>query len=223
VASTALPVVSEGDEHGGYSGARLLALSDGVFAIALTLLVVSVRIGSNVTADELTQALRDVRPELFAYGLSVVVIGAFWVGHHRSFLYVTRIDQGLLWVNVLYLGVVALIPFPTDVLGRYGDRTASVVLYAVVIACAAFVSWCLFVYARWRHLLAAGLPTDAYRSGPARSLWICAVFLVSIPIAFWSPAARSFWVAAVPARAVGMAWARRRHRASAPIRPAGEP
>src|SRR5262249_29605340 len=114
------PDPGESDERARYGVGRLLALSDGVFAIALTLLVLSLRVDVTTPASELGAALRDVRPELYAYGLSVVVIGAFWLGHHRLYSHVLRVDAPLLWMNIVYLGLVALIPYPTDVLGRYG-------------------------------------------------------------------------------------------------------
>jgi TMEM175 potassium channel family protein len=202
--------LGEGEEPGRYSRARLLALSDGVFAIALTLLVVSVRIEPGVTAADLPQALRDLRPEFFAYALSVAVIGAFWVNHHRSFRQIVGVDVGLLWLNIAYLGVVAFIPFPTDVLGRYGDQTSAVILYASVIAAAAFLGWCLYAYARGRHLLATDRGTSDHAA--ARSLRIGAVFAASIPVALWSPsAARAVWIAVIPLGVVSTA-ARRRRR-----------
>jgi len=187
-----------------------------VFAIALTLLVVSVRIEPGVTAADLPQALRDLRPEFFAYALSVAVIGAFWVNHHRSFRQIVGVDVGLLWLNIAYLGVVAFIPFPTDVLGRYGDQTSAVVLYAAVIAGAAFLGWCLYAYARGRHLLAAAGGTSDHAA--ARSLRIGAVFAASIPVAVWSPsAARAVWIAVIPLGVLSTV-ARRRRRAGGHIR-----
>jgi uncharacterized membrane protein len=203
--------VSEDDEGLSYSQARVLALSDGVFAISLTLLVFSLRVPTGVTDAGLPDALRDLRPAIFAYALSVLVITAFWIGHHRSFSRIARVDGGLLWINVLYLGIVALIPFPTDMLGRYGGQMTSVVLYAAVISTAALSSWLVFVYARWRNLLGGGVGVGVGGANPgryvaARILPICFAFLVSIPVAFiFSPtAAEICWLFAVPLRVIAV-------------------
>ena len=191
------PAREESDERARYGVGRLLTLSDGVFAIALTLLVLSLRVDVTTPASELGASLREVRPELYAYGLSVVVIGAFWMGHHRLYSRVRRVDTALLWMNIVYLGLVALIPYPTDVLGRYGGETDAVVLYAVLIGLGALASVGIAMYADHQDLVEAGAAISAV----SRALPIAAVFLVSVPIAFWSPKAAQFvWLLAVPLR-----------------------
>ena len=70
------------------------------------------------------------------------MLGAFWLGHHRLLADVPRVNDRILWLNVLYLGLIALLPFPTDVLGRYGDQRPAVMLYA----------------AAWRHIPRRHLP-----------------------------------------------------------------
>ena len=210
MSTTGADTLVEGDENRGYSLSRVLALSDGVFAIAATLLVINVQLGSAVTHATFGPALRALRTEVFAYALSVVVIAAFWMGHRRSFAHIEVVDQGLLWLNSLYLGVIALIPFPTELIGRFGDETASVVIYALVISVAACAAWCLFLYARWRRLLRPTTPARFGADVAARSLSVSAAFAASIPVAFVSPkAAQYVWIAAVPVRVVWLRWARR--------------
>src|SRR3954463_12583090 len=97
---------------------RVVAFSDGVFAIAITLLVLSIDV-PNVPDDRLNDALRDLLPFVYTYALSFVIVGLYWLAHHRLFRSLERVDRTLLWINLLVLGVVALIPFPTEVLGRY--------------------------------------------------------------------------------------------------------
>lgn len=189
------------DEASRYGLGRLLALSDGVFAIALTLLVLSLGDDLDVPGGRLGEALRDARPELLAYGLSVVVIGAIWLGHHRLFSVVEHVDNGLLWLNVMYLGLVALIPFPTDLLGRYGEETAAVVAYAVLIALVALASSALSLHAGRRGLA----DPAALAAGHGRTLPVAAVFLASVPVAFWSPdAAKYLWLLLIPAQRWGV-------------------
>jgi uncharacterized membrane protein len=191
--------ILEGDERGGYGLNRLLALSDGVFAIALTLLVLSLRVDVTTPASQLNNALHDAEPELYAYVLSVVVIAAFWMGHHRVYAHILRVDAPLLWMNVAFLGVIALIPYPTDLVGRYSHQTAAIVLYAAVISLGAIVSIAVPVYASRQNLI----DSESVIIGLARGLPIAFVFLASIPVAVWSPrAAQYLWLLAVPARVV---------------------
>ena len=60
-------------------------------------------------------------PELFTYALSFFVVGMYWMAHHRTFRLLVRVNRTLLWINLAVLGFVALLPFPTEILGKYGD------------------------------------------------------------------------------------------------------
>jgi len=200
----------EDDEHGGYQLSRVLALSDGVFAIALTLLAFSLRAAPDAKAARIGDIVREQWPVFFAYALSVVVIGGFWIGHHRAFTRITRIDTGLLWINFVFLGLLALVPYSTDLLGRFPGETSPVALYAAVVAAVALTGWCLHEYAR-RHRLFRSPPGAATgRIFAARALSLCGVFTASVAVAFWSPqAAQWMWLAAIPARIAATRWAGR--------------
>src|SRR3954447_15525455 len=95
---------------------RLVAFTDGVFAIAITLLVLNFD-EPNGPDSQLLHQLTDQWPALLAYFLSFAVIGRFWIIHHRVFAVVRRLDGGLLTLNLLFLAFVVLIPFTTEVLG----------------------------------------------------------------------------------------------------------
>lgn len=110
---------------------RIVAFSDGVFSIAITLLVLNLGIANDLAGGEVADALWDQRENLLAYALSFAVIGRFWLVHHRFFGEVTAFDSRLIALNLLYLGWIVLIPFSSEVLGEYGDQTAGVVLYAI--------------------------------------------------------------------------------------------
>jgi uncharacterized membrane protein len=187
----------EGDEVARYGLGRLLALSDGVFAIALTVLVLSLHVDVSTPAADVGGAIHRSWSEVYAYALSVVVIGAFWMGHHRLYARVTRADALILWMNVVFLGLVALIPYPTDLLGRYGGESDPVALYGGVIGLGALVGAGIALYAGHRGLIGRAASYRAVlRGGP-----IAAVFLLSVPIAFLSPkGAQLFWLFAIPVR-----------------------
>jgi uncharacterized membrane protein len=199
---------AEDDEQGGYQIARVLALSDGVFAIALTLLAFSLRVAPEARANRLGDIVRNQWPVFFAYALSVVVIGGFWIGHHRAFARISRVDTGLLWINFVFLGLLALVPYPTDLLGRFPSETPSVALYAGVVAAVALTGWCLYEYARRNGLFHTAPGAATGRLVGARALSVCVVFAVSVAVAFWSPLlAQLLWLVAIPARMAATRWA----------------
>jgi uncharacterized membrane protein len=178
----------------------MTTFSDGVFAIAMTLMVVQLTvplIPSSLPSAEvghrLASALAALGPAYFSFGLSFVVIAASWVAHHRRFQSLRRYDSGLIWLNMLLLCVV-FVPFPTAVLGRYGDQTVAVVLYAATMAVTAAVSVAMTLYTDRRGLV--GPAPGPVRSRIVRGAVVPAVFLASIPVALVSPnAAEWSWLA----------------------------
>jgi uncharacterized membrane protein len=118
---------------------RFESFSDGVFAFAITLLVLGVALpGSRYASDHaLTTALLRLWPNLIAYGLSFAVIGLMWQNHHALFRIVERIDRQTVLLNLLFLAGTAFIPFATSTLGSYPTMRASTFLYgSVLLLCA---------------------------------------------------------------------------------------
>jgi TMEM175 potassium channel family protein len=118
------------------SKSRFEAFSDGVFAFAITLLVLGfslpvIRLTSN---HELTIVLFSLWPNLIAYALSFGVIGIMWQNHHALFRQVERIDRTTIFWNLLLLGGTAFIPFATSALGSYPTMQASTFLYGVTLS-----------------------------------------------------------------------------------------
>jgi uncharacterized membrane protein len=167
---------------------RIVAFSDGVFAIAITLLVLSIDTPSLPAerADDLADELLDLHPELISYAISFVVIGWFWIGHHRLFRSLSQVDATLTGLNLVYLAFVAFTPFPTELLGDYDDQPASVILYALTLAMVALLSSLM-----WRHALRRGFvveraPPDEERRILLVSALPLAVFVLSVPLALIS-------------------------------------
>src|SRR5262245_18470969 len=176
---------------------RVVAFSDGVFAIAITLLVLSIEVPS-VSQDKLGDALRDLLPFVYTYALSFVIVGLYWLTHHRLFRTLERVDRTLLWLNLLVLGVVALIPFPTEVLGRYGDTTLGTVVYASSMTIAGGSMLLLGWYVRHANL-APRTSHDNFVLATWRGAAPPIVFAISIPVAFIDPTtAKLVWIAIWP-------------------------
>jgi uncharacterized membrane protein len=172
--------------------ARTVALSDGVFAIALTLLVLNITVPNLTSSEhsELGHRLLDHRDEFISYAISFAVISLLWIRHHVQFRGVARIDTRLTVLNLAYLAFVAFVPYPTRLIGLYGDEPASVVLYAATIGIIASLAALSRVHAQRAHLLSpVGVREAARREHP---LIAPAIFFGSIPVAFVSPTAAQF-------------------------------
>ncbi len=110
---------------------RILFFSDAVFAIAITLLVIDIRLPAGLATEAaLRKALGDETPHYVAFVVSFIVIGRFWTGHHRLFGYLKDFDTGLLTRNLLFLMTIAFMPFPTMVVGSYGSSETGVLFYS---------------------------------------------------------------------------------------------
>lgn len=165
---------------------RIVAFSDGVFAIAITLLVLSLNIPEHLPHGEsLGEALWDQRQDLVAYAISFAVIGRFWVIHHRFFSDVVGFDGRLLALNIFYLAWIVLIPFSSQVLGDHGGDTVAVVVYAVNLAVVAVMGW-VMAFDAHRAGLSKIAPREE-REFRVRAFFVAIVFIASIPIAFVSP------------------------------------
>ncbi len=173
---------------------RIVAFSDGVFSIAITLLVLNFDIPRHLADGELGSALWDQRENLLAYVLSFAVIGRYWLVHHRFFGQVTGFDGRLISLNIFYLGWIVLIPFSSEVLGEHGGQTASVILYAANLAGVILIGALMAADARRAGL--TSISAASYAEQRWRSLYIAAIFLLSMPVAFLAPAfAPLMWLA----------------------------
>jgi uncharacterized membrane protein len=173
---------------------RIVAFSDGVFSIAITLLVLNLAIPKHLSGGEITDALWDQREDFLAYALSFAVIGRFWLVHHRFFGEVKAFDGRLIVLNLFYLGWIVLIPFSSEVLGEYGGQAPAVILYAANLTGVVLTGMWMAADARGAGLVETS--AGAHREQRYRSLFIAAVFLASIPIAFVAPSLAPFiWLA----------------------------
>ncbi|HEY3434827.1 MAG TPA: TMEM175 family protein [Solirubrobacterales bacterium] len=164
---------------------RIVAFSDGVFSIAITLLVLNLGIDKGLTEGQIDNALWDQREMFFAYAISFAVIGRFWLVHHRFFSEVNAFDGRMIGLNLLYLGWIVLIPFSSEVLGEYGGRTTAVVLYSVNLAVVVLLGLLMGVDARRRGL--TKIDDRTHRENQIRASYIAGIFVLSIPIALVAP------------------------------------
>ncbi|MFT4109428.1 TMEM175 family protein [Propionicimonas sp.] len=183
----------------GGSVERMAFFSDAVFAIAMTLLIIEVR-APEAAPGELTDALLTLAPEYLTFALSFAVVSLVWLAHVRKVSTLVGYDQNLLRLNLLMLLFVASIPLPTAILGRYGDETPAVVLYAVAVAATGLALAALWIYAWRRGFVRDDITVQVFRYVLVQSFPVPGVFLLSIPVALLAgPTAAKFsWIAALP-------------------------
>ena len=122
---------------------RLEALADGIFAVALTLLVLDIKLPDSAIAesnDELMSNLLALERHFVIYIISFVVIGMYWINHHIQFHFVVRTDRRLIWINLLYLLLVSFLPFATDLIGDHKDLVLPCEIYGIALLALAATS-----------------------------------------------------------------------------------
>jgi len=185
--------------HDAYDVGRLLALSDGVFAIAMTLLVLTIpvpQLSQPVSDVDLQGALRNMQGPLYSFALSFVLVGVYWMGHRRLLRDVVRTDGLLVWLNLFMLLLVCLVPFTAGVLSLYGNLATAVVVYAANLGLLGVLSLALRLQS-WRgNLLSVPLSQGDRRVAVIDAVLSVAVFAASIPIALWRPDVAEYsWLA----------------------------
>ena len=195
---------------------RMQFFSDAVFAIALTLLVLDLRL-PDTPSGELLDALVELSPQYLAFALSFVIIALNWISHHAKYRVIVRFDQALIRLNFVLLFLVAWVPFPTSVLSDYGGETPAVVLYAASVALLSLAQLAIWLYAYRARLVSAEVDAAISRYVVLSILPTPVVFLVSIPIALTAPEAAMWsWFAIFPLSLVfGLISRRSRGSASA--------
>lgn len=165
---------------------RLVFFSDAVFAIAITLLALDIRLPTDavqLTNQELFQRLLGLAPQYLSFVISFLVIGSFWAAHNRQFRLIRRYDGTLVFLNLLLLLVIAFIPFPTRVLSEQGNCTATI-FYALIMALPGLLAALMWGYAvQGNRLVDADLTPADRRRGFLRNLIAPTVFLLSIGVA----------------------------------------
>jgi uncharacterized membrane protein len=182
------------DEDEGSPGyERAVAFSDGVFANAITLLVLAIEV-PDVPEDQLGDALSDLFPQLISFFVGFGVIGLFWLGHHAFFGRLRRFDGTLLRLNLAFLAFISVMPFTQALFGRFNDVTEAIVLYAASVAIASGIDTLMLWLALRRDLLELR-PGDDPQGMLIRNVLPAVVFLLSIPVAFaWPRGAPYVWL-----------------------------
>lgn len=181
---------------------RLEALSDGIFAIAMTLLVLNLDIPPMSDAEAVTKLpgqLLELWPHFFALTLSFFLLSIFWIMHHRQFRAIKRVDETLLWLNAATMLFIIMIPFSTSLHGEYEATQTAALFFEGNLFLAGIASFATYWYATFNHrLIDQSLDPQQIKKGLIRTAAIPVASLLAIGISFITPQYSTLTYAFIP-------------------------
>jgi uncharacterized membrane protein len=172
---------------------RIIFFSDAVMAIAITLLAIDIRIPDvdpALAIKELPGQLSTMIPSLMTFIISFLVIGNYWISHHRYFGYIKRYDSRLILLNLVFLFFITCMPLLANLLGRYGDVPFVLIAYTLAISALGFFMALIWWYASYDHrLVSADLDPDTIQTINVRLFVAPLAFLAAVPFAYVSSTA----------------------------------
>ena len=192
------------EEEIGYGLTRLINFSDAVIAIAITLLVLEIRLPEltrGLDGPTITGEILSLWPKYLGYLVSFWVIGLYWMAHHRIFRLIDSYDRRLLTLNLAFLCTVAFMPFPTSVLFDYAGVFIVVLLYAGTLTLTGLSLVAIWLYATKEHRLVDPQLDERMIHNQTQSLLVGpGVFLLSIIVAIFNPDLGMYvWLLQIPA------------------------
>ena len=170
---------------------RIVFFSDAVMAIVITLLVIDIKVPDleiSAARSELYLQLTKLTPQIISFVISFVVIGVYWISHHRYFSLIHSYDYRLISLNLLFLFFITLVPFIASLLGKSAYLPISVIAYAADVAAIGLSLGAMWWYASYTHrLVDKSLDPGIIRQMNVRAFVAPLIFLLSIPLAFINP------------------------------------
>jgi uncharacterized membrane protein len=169
---------------------RIEALSDGIFAIVMTLLILEFRVPElphNAPNVQVLPALFDLWPKFATYAVTFVSLGVFWIGHHNMYYAIRRANRALLWLNILFFMFVSLLPFSMSVLNAFPQTQVAPLFFGANIT---LIGWLLFF--QWAYadsqtdMVIASVSAEHRRFVKSRMLAVPVATTLTMLVAFWS-------------------------------------
>ena len=166
---------------------RLVFLTDGVIAIIITILVLEIKVPELGSGQSLADSLTEIRPTFVAFVISFLIVGVYWTLHRQTFSQVRYIDHNALWLNLLFLMVLALVPFASSAIGEYPTEPTALHIYGAVLIAASLLRLALNAYfenhrgSMWQE---ESKRSRRLTSGTSFTLMI--VYVVAMVVAGWS-------------------------------------
>lgn len=182
----------QGSATSSLSKHRLEALTDGIFAVAMTLLVIELKVPETAhieTTAQLHAALAHLLPKFIAWLISFFVLAIFWVSHHRLFHFVRHVDVPLQWLTIGYLTCVSLMPFSSALTGEYGGALISQVFYSINMALLSVMALLKSRYV-FHHPELCGptpMPVGVFKGARVRTSGLIAIAFLAVIITWILP------------------------------------
>lgn len=175
---------------------RIIAFSDGVFAFAITLLVLKINLPNTAVSSNLPTILIQLWPQFLANIMSFSVIGYYWILHHYLFNHIKRYDITVVWLNIFLLMAISFMPFSTDLLGDFPNSEVAVIFYALTLAITGILQSAVWIYASHNHrLIDKELSSGYIHAHSVRAVIPPLIFLLSIPVSYISiTLAECMWI-----------------------------
>jgi len=178
---------TSGSRSEGLTKGRIEALTDGIFAFSMTLLVTGMDIsavGRSGISLNVRGILAGLYPDFIHYAIAFVTLAGFWVGHHAQYHHIRFIDTKLLWTNIFSLMFVALVPFSTSLAGDFPDDTLSALVLEVNLLIIGLLFFWQWSYACKEHrLVDQNLRPAEIDAGTNRNLVVPAISVLAIALA----------------------------------------
>jgi uncharacterized membrane protein len=200
-------------------------LSDGVVAIALTLLVLQFKVptlpaGVDPNSPHALYVALHLSGSLVSYVVSFYVIGQFWLAHHRVFRYISGHSESLAWWNFGFLFTITLFPFTSALLGAYTDNALAVIAFSINLLLASISTTLVLGVAKRMHMLVPQASPSVLQGIRVRGLTSAGVIAASIVVAFFSPRdAKYVWILLVVTTRLASLWTDRTQPPEAPAEP----
>ncbi|OPZ44730.1 MAG: hypothetical protein BWY93_00317 [Euryarchaeota archaeon ADurb.BinA087] len=194
-------------EKEGIGKSRLEALSDGIFAFAMTLLVISLAVPlvpDGEAAVLLPGKIAEMFPEFVIFSIAFFIIAGYWLAHHRILRSIEYVDDRLIWTNLLLLFFIVLIPFTTSISGDYNAVFEAVLLFHINLLCASIALTLIWLYIRSQYAKLTNEEEPENRlkqfeaTGRFRALAIPAITIVAIFVSFINPAGSMYCYLLIP-------------------------
>ena len=180
------------DQSGAMNNRRVEALGDGIFAIAMTLLVLELHVPplpATASVADLARELLHMWPKFGGYCGSFLILGVLWIGHHNQFHYIRRVDRRFLWINILFFMCVGFMPYCTALLGTFIWNRLAAAIYGVAIIATGTVLYFQWRYAATHDLLSeAATPAIVHATGK-RILVGLRGYAIALAVSLLSPPA----------------------------------
>jgi uncharacterized membrane protein len=186
--------VREGDEPRAGSGltrderrrdpSRVLALTDGVYAIIITLLVLDIHVPELEAHETLGSAVSDVRPSFISFTIAFIVAAMQWAGHRDLFTLISDTDRGIVWLNLLTLFAACLLPFGSALLSRYYHDPLALRMFGLILMATSLTRTAIWAYAARRpSVVHEPIDRASFWSGLALSVFPLVIYVVAFAVA----------------------------------------